>query len=276
VPLAGLRRVAIVACALGAFSAAGAGAAVVEVNNLILHADGGFQPRTLPRGRFAPIEFKGHFDVAAKDGGRPLVLEQAVIDFDRDGRLSAGGLPTCPPQRIAQASPEEARRLCRGAIVGEGRVEALISLAGGPVPASSPLTIFNGPRVGGDPTVVLHAQTTTPGTQTFAIVVPIERRRGQFRYRARLDFPPIAGGLGSITHVGVKIGRRFNAGGQLRSYVSARCSDGILETRGRFAFADGTIIEGGVEKFCRARWPPSPLGPSASYTSRPRAASSTG
>jgi hypothetical protein len=161
--------------------------------------------------------------------------------------------PTRRPERIAEASPEEARRLCRGAIVGSGRIEALISLAARPVAANSPLTIFNGPRSGGDPTVVLHAQTTTPGTQTFAIVVPIERRRGQFRYRATLDLPPIAAGLGAITHVDVKIGRRFSAGGQRHSYVSARCSNGILQTHGRFTFADGTIIDGSVEKFCRAR-----------------------
>lgn len=251
-PLARLRLAAILVCALVALSVAGAGAAVVEVNDLVLRADGGFQPRTLPRGKFAPIEFKGHFNVAAKDGGRPVVLEQAVIDFDHDGRLSAGGLPVCPPQRIAEASPAEARRLCSGAIVGTGKIEALISLAGATLPASSPLTIFNGPPLAGDPTVVLHAQTTTPATQTFAIVVPIERRRGQFRYRATIDLPPIFGGLGSITHVSAKIGRRFSVDGQRRSYVSARCSDGILETRGRFAFADGTIIEGSVEKFCRA------------------------
>ncbi len=251
-PLARLRLAAFLVCVMVALSVAAAGAAVVEVNDLILRADGGFQPRTLPRGKFAPIEFKGHFNIAAKDGGRPVVLEQAVINFDRDGRLSAGGLPVCPPQRIAEASPAEARRLCSGAIVGTGKIEALISLAGVNVPASSPLTIFNGPPLAGDPTVVFHAQTTTPATQTFAIVVPIERRRGQFRYRATIDLPPIFGGLGSITHVNAKIGRRFSVDGQRRSYVSARCSDGILETRGRFTFADGTVIEGSVEKFCRA------------------------
>jgi hypothetical protein len=250
-PHAALRGAAVCCCALAVLFSGAADGASVTVDSLILHADGGFSPRTLPRSRFAPIEFKGHFDIAARDGGRPVPLEQVIVDFDRDGRIEPAGLPSCPPERIAAADSEEARRLCGGAIVGSGRIEALISLAGGQVPASSLLTIFNGPAVEGHPTVVLHAHTTVPATQTFAILVPIERRGGEFRYRATVDLPPIAGGLGSITHVDVKIGRRFEAGGKRRSYVSARCSDNILRTRGRFAFADGTIIEGGVEKFCR-------------------------
>ncbi|MGN6258789.1 MAG: hypothetical protein ACTHN3_13755 [Solirubrobacterales bacterium] len=243
---------ALVAAVLLAASASGEGA-LVEVNDLVLRADGGFQPRTLPRHRYAPIEFQGHVDVTAKDGGRPSPLQQALIDFDRDGRLSVAGLPTCAPETIAGASTEEARRLCRGAIVGTGHIAALVSLPGGTVRAGSPLTIFNGPRLEGNPTAILHARTTVPATQTYAIVVPIERLSGGFRYRARIDLPPIAGGLGALTHIDVKLGRRYRAGGKPRSYVSARCSDNVLQTHGRFAFEDGTVISGLVEKYCRSK-----------------------
>lgn len=248
-----LRRAALLACALALICVAGAGAAVVEVNDLVLEANGGFQPRVLPRKKFAPIEFQGFANIGSRSGGRPLTLTQAVVDFDRDGRLNAGGLPTCPPERVAAVGTEEARSLCRGAIVGTGTVEALVYVGESVLPASSPLTIFNGPPSEGHPTVVLHARTTTPATQTYAILVPIERRRGYFRYRATLDVPPIAGGLGVLTRIKVKIGRRFKVDGQKRSYVSAHCSDGILQTNGRFTFADGTIIDGAVEKFCRAK-----------------------
>ena len=227
-----------------------ASGALVEVDNLVLHADGGFQPQALPRHSFAPIDFQGRVDLSAKGGGKPSALRQALIDFDRDGRLSVGGLPTCSPEAIDEATTEEARRICRGAIVGTGHVEALISLESGEVRARSDLTVFNGPKLGGLPTAVLHARTTVPATQTYAIVVPIEQRRGAFRYRARLDVPPLAGGLGAITHVDVKIGRRYQAGGKQRSYASARCSDNVLQTHGRFSFEDGTVIDGLVEKFC--------------------------
>jgi hypothetical protein len=234
-------------------ASAGAGGALVAVNSLILRADGGFQPRSLPRRQFAPIDFQGHFDIAAKGGGKPVALEQAVVDFDRDGRLSVAGLPTCPAERIAAVGSAEARRVCAGAIVGTGEIEALVDLGGGTAAAAAPLTLFNGPRQDGDPTVVLHTRFTTPAPETFAIVIPIERRPGGFRYRATLNLPPIAAGLGAVTHVEVKVGRRFSANGQRRSYVSAHCSDGVLRTHGRFTFADGTIIDGSVEKACTPR-----------------------
>ncbi len=225
--------------------------AVVKVNGLILRADGGFQPRTLPRHRFAPIAFQGYFDIAARGGGKPAALTEAAIDFDRDGHLITAGLPICSPGRLADLNVREGREACAGSVVGSGRIEAFIELGGGgAVQGSSALTIFNGPRQEGHATVVLHARTTVPETQTFAILVPIERRPGPFRYRARIVVPEIAGGRGAITRLEATIGRRFVSGGKRRSYVSARCSDGILRTHGRFTFADGTIIDGNVEKGC--------------------------
>jgi hypothetical protein len=230
-----------------------ANGATVIVNDVVLHADGGFHPQLLPRHRFAPIGFQGHLEISGRGGGAPPKLQQALVDFDRDGRLSVAGLPSCAPESIAAASSEEARRICRGAIVGTGHIEALISLDSGAVTAKAALTIFNGPRLEGKPTAILHARTTVPATQTYAIVVPIEERRGGFRYRIHLNVPPIAGGRGAITHLDVAIGRRYRAGGRRRSYVSARCSDHILRTHGRFTFEDGTIIDGLVEKYCRSK-----------------------
>ncbi|HWO84074.1 MAG TPA: hypothetical protein VNM38_09850, partial [Solirubrobacterales bacterium] len=146
-PIRGQKRhvalgIALAVLALGATSA---GAALVEVDDVVLRADGGFTPQTLPAHRFAPIDFQGHVDISGRHGAGPPKLRQALIDFDRDGRLSVVGLPTCAPESIAEATTEEARSICRGAIVGIGHVEALISLESGPVRARAPLTIFNGP-----------------------------------------------------------------------------------------------------------------------------------
>jgi hypothetical protein len=239
--------------AVAAIAAASASGAVVKVEDIVLRADGGFQPQTLPKRQFAPIDFQGRLDLSSRGGGKPSPLRQAIVDFDRDGRLSVAGLPTCTAESIASASTEEARRICRGAIVGSGHIAALISLESGTVEASAPLTIFNGPRLDGMPTAIVHTRTTVPATQTYAITVPIEQRRGEYRYRVRLDVPPIAGGRGAITHLDVQIGRRYRAGGKQRSYASARCSDHILRTHGRFTFESGTIVDGLVEKYCRSK-----------------------
>jgi len=236
-----------------ALLAATAGAALVRVNGLVLTADGGFTPRDLPRHAFAPIDFRGTANLKALDGGTPPPLQQAVIYFDHDGRLDTNGLPVCDPAVLQGLAPAEARRRCASAIVGTGHVHAQIPLLVGSVRANSPVTFFNGPPQDGHPTVIVHARTTVPAVQTFVITVPIERRRGAYRYRATIDVPPIFGGLGALIHLDAKIGRHYRYRGRERSYVAARCTSGVLRTRGRFTFGDGTVIEGSVEKGCTVR-----------------------
>jgi hypothetical protein len=241
----------LIACVL---LAGGANAALVKTGNLVLTADGGFTPRDLPRRAFAPIDFEGHADLKAVEGGVPPALQQLELDFDRNGRLSTAGLPVCQPSLLEEATPEEARSRCRGAIVGTGHVGALIALGeGAPIAVSSLMTLFNGPPQEGHPTVILHARTTEPAVQTFVITIPIEKRGGLYRYRAVVNVPPIDGGLGSLTHLDVKVGKRYRFQGKERSYTAARCGSGILRTHGRFTFAEGLIIDGDVEKACSVR-----------------------
>ncbi len=241
---------ALICCAL---FAGGANAALVKVGTLVLTADGTFTPSSLPRSIYSPISFKGRADLKATDGSVPAALQQLVLDFDRDGRLTTAGLPVCQPASLEEATPAEARKRCPNAIVGTGHVQAMIATGGGPVLASSPLTFFNGPSLEGKPTVVLHARTTFPGVQNFVITIPIEKRPGLFRYRATVDLPPIADGRGSLIHIDASIGKRYRFNGVKRSYVAARCGDGIIRTHGRFTFSDGTIIDGSVEKGCTVR-----------------------
>jgi hypothetical protein len=232
--------------------AASAEGASVRIGTLVLRANGGFTPQLLPKRSYAPIDFEGHAEVEMTNGSMPPALQHVKLEFDRDGKLTTAGLPTCEPSRIEGASPEQARQRCKGAIVGTGHLGATIAVpGGGRVDAHSPLTLFNGPRQAGNPTVLVHAQTTFPALETYVVVVPIERRGGAYSYRADFGVPSIAGGAGALTHIDAKIGRRYRSGGAERSYASARCSDYILQTRGFFSFADGTIVSGTVFKSCR-------------------------
>lgn len=249
-----MKRLLGIGVAICVLLAAGADAAFIRTGNLVLTADGGFTPRTLPRHSFVPIDFEAYADLRAVDGSVPPALQQVVVDFDRDGRLSTAGLPVCQPAQLEEVTPSEARARCPRAIVGEGRVEAVVVPEGlGPVPASSALTLFNGPRQGGVPTVVFHARTTSPVVQSFVLTIPIRRRAGEFRYRVVVDVPPIAAGRGALTHLDVDVGRRYRYRGSPRSYTSARCSDHVLRTHGRFTFVDGTIVDGSVDKGCTIR-----------------------
>jgi hypothetical protein len=248
------RRIAIGGLiALALFTAGNAAdAAQVRIGTLVLRADGGFEPRALPKRSYAPIEFQGHAEIETTDGSAPPALREVKLEFDRDGRLTTAGLSVCPPSRIEGATPQQARRRCQAAIVGTGHVGATIALPGhARVEIHSPLTLFNGPTQAGNRTVVAHAQSTFPALETYVVTVPIERRSGPYGYRATFEVPEIAGGFGALTHADVEVGRRYRSGGDERSYVSARCSDYILQTRGTFSFADGTIVSGAVFKTCR-------------------------
>jgi hypothetical protein len=230
------------------------GAAMVRVGTLVLHADGSFEPRLLPKRAYAPIRFEGYGEITTTNGTLPPALEHVKLDFDRDGHLTTAGLPTCSPSKLEGASPQQARNRCSGSIVGTGHLAAAVPLAGlGRISMTSPLTIFNGPRQDGNPTAVLHAQAPFPVSETYVVVAPIERRKGIYGYRTEFDIPPIAGGLGSLTRIDAKIGRFYRAGTAERSYVSARCSDYVLQTQGYFSFSDGNVIYGSVFKACVPR-----------------------
>ena len=246
------RAVLLGACAcLLAFSVGGADAALIKVGNLVLKADGGFVPTALPRDRHEPIDFHGHADLINTQGGAPTALEEARLDFDRDGKLEVRGLPVCPVGRIAHATVDQARRKCAGAIVGTGHVGAIFELFGVlSVKARVRATLFNGPRQGGNPTVVGHTYTTLPTTRTYTAVIPIEpMKHGPYSYRATFDVPELAGN-GVLTHIDGRVGRRYDFKGRERSYVSARCTIGIIRTHGHFLFEDGTIMDGTLEKPC--------------------------
>lgn len=250
-----MKRLLAAGALLGCVLVGGAAnAAYIRTGNLVLSADGGFTPQKLPRRAYVPIAFKGHADLKAVDGTVPPPLAQLVLDFDRDGRLATGGLAVCQPEALQEVTPEEARARCPHAIVGNGHASALVTLPGQPaILVSSALTLFNGPRQDGNPTVILHARMTAPAVQNFVIAIPIEKRRGLYRYRASIAVPPIAGGYGSLVHLDASVNRRYSFHGKKRSYVSARCGDGIFRTHGRFTFADGLVIDGSVDKACTVR-----------------------
>jgi hypothetical protein len=236
-------------------SAGAAGAATVRVGTLVLHADGEFAPRVLPRHRFAPIHFQGYGQIKETDGSVPPPLQHVKLDFDRNGHLTTAGLPVCPQSKLEGATTAQARQRCDGAIVGTGHVEAAVTLGGlARVDIRVPLTLFNGPRHDGNPTVLGHARAPFPISETYIIVAPVERIHGGiYGYHSEFDIPPIAGGFGSLTRIDADLGRRYRFHGSERSYISARCPGYILQARGFFSFGDGTVIYGSVFKPCTPR-----------------------
>jgi hypothetical protein len=248
-------RTLVVGLALALVGAGSADAIRLQIGNVVVVTDGDFSPTTLPKHKLAPIEVHGYGKIETADGGLPPILKQLVFWFDKNGGVETRGLPVCTPAKLAATTTKTARKLCPGAIVGTGFGKAVVNFPEqGPIPASSPITIFNGPKKHGNPTVLAHAHIDVPGPTTF--VVPIEIQKvhdGRYGLKTVAEIPKIAGGYGTPTYGRLKIGRTWQYKGKTLSFANASCPDGRLQAKAQLAFKDNTVMEGTFLKPCKGK-----------------------
>jgi hypothetical protein len=227
----------------------------LQVGNLSVVTDGGFSPTTLPKHELAPIKLHGFGRIKTLDGTPPPILQTITLWFDKHGAVETRGLPVCTAGKLAATTTQTARKLCPGAIVGTGFGEAVINFPEQPpIPASSPITIFNGPKKHGNPTVLAHAHLTVPAPTTF--VVPIEIQKvhdGRYGFKTVAEIPKIAGGAGTPIYGRLTIGKTWQYKGKTLSYANASCPDGRLQAKGQFKFKDGTLLQGTLLKPCKGK-----------------------
>jgi hypothetical protein len=254
------RRKLLVTAGLGLVVLAIAGVAeakvqVIRVGDIILTADGGFTPTKLPKHENAPITIHGGGKVSTVSGAYPPVLENINIEFDRHGSVETTGLAVCRTGQLEATTSPQARKACPKAIVGEGSGQAVVVFPESkPIHVSSPITLFNGPKKGGNPTVIAHAYTTVPVPTTFIVPIVIERiHKGVYGYRTKARIPKIAGGYGIPIAGHLKIGKKWTYKGQKHSYVNARCETGHLQARVEGTFNDGTFLSGVFIRPCQVR-----------------------
>lgn len=248
-----LLRAHVLAVAVVLMAGASALAITLHASNLVITTDGGFTPTALPKHGYAPIRLHGFGKIATEDGSPPPVLETVTIWFDKHGEVETRGLPTCTPQKLAATTTKQARKLCPGAIVGTGFGKAVVDFPEqGPIPASSPITLFNAKPKHGNPVILAHAHLTVPGPTTF--VVPIEIQKvhdGRYGFKTEAKIPRIAGGYGIPLYARISVGRKWKYKGKTLSFANAGCPDGRLQAKGQFLFKDGTFLQGSVFKKCK-------------------------
>jgi hypothetical protein len=261
----GRRNTRVLAVALAAvvvFAAAGIALGAssitkvrIQAGNLLVIGEGGFSPSALPRNVDTPITIFGKGHLGTVDGSLPPVLKTIEFEFDKHGSIQTEGLPVCTSGKLQATTVPQARKLCPGAIVGKGFGHAVVKFPEqAPIPVSSPITIFNGPRIGGDPSILAHFYTTVPVAVAFVIPVRIETiHNGRYGYRVNAEIPKIANGFGIPISGSIRIGRRWTYRGVRHSYINARCPDGRLQAVGQFGFDDGTLMRGSFVNPCQAR-----------------------
>ncbi|HET7417003.1 MAG TPA: hypothetical protein VFJ61_05215 [Solirubrobacterales bacterium] len=249
------RKTLIVALLVAVLLPATAAALILRAGDLVIHAEGGFSPKTLPKHEDAPITLHGGGTLSTQSGDFPPILDTLTIEFDRHGHVETRGLPVCQAGQLQATDVTAARKACGNAIVGKGEGTAVVAFPEQrPIHISSPITLFNGPRKHGNPTVLAHAYTTVPAPTTFIVPVEIETiHRGVYGYRTKAKIPKIAGGSGIPISGHLKIGRKWTYKGKQLSYVNARCETGRLQARGEFTFKDGTFLTGSFIRRCLVR-----------------------
>jgi hypothetical protein len=227
----------------------------VQAGNIIVVGEGGFTPTALPKSVDAPITIFGQGEIETVDGNYPPILKTIQFEFDKHGSVDTTGLAVCTAGRLQATTVPQARKLCPGAIVGTGFGRAVVVFPESrPIPVSSPITIFNGPKIGGDPSVLAHFYTTVPTPVAFVVPIRIEKiHNGRYGYRVNAEIPKLAGGAGIPLSGSIKIGRKWTYKGKEHSYVNARCADGRLQALGEFSFKDSTVLKGTFVRPCQVR-----------------------
>lgn len=231
-------------------------ALTLRIGSHVIVADGGFTPQTLPKHRNAPIKLYGRGRFSTVDGSRPSPLRRIVILYDKHGAVETRGLEKCSRSKLLVTDTKTARRNCPGAIVGTGFGTGLVEFPEmQPLEVSSPITVFNGPRKNGNPTVFGHAYLGAPvGPVTYIVPVEIEKiRKGRYGFRTVIDIPRIANDFGSPTFGRIKIGREWKFKGRRMSFSNARCADGRLQAEAEFSFKNGDAVKGTFLRPCKVR-----------------------
>lgn len=233
-----------------------ASATKITAGNLVIDLGFDSAPKALPTDHDAPIRFWGHSRIRTKDGSAPEPVEHVTVEFDKFGHLETRGLERCSEAKLVATTPAKARKQCPGAIVGTGFGKATVNFPEqAPITAGSPVTFFNGPVIGGDPSVIIHAHLDVPAPTTYLIPVRIERiQKGVYGYRIEADIPPIAGGYGTPTDFRFSAGRDWTYHGKELSYINARCPRSqILRARIEASFGTETLLRGSFTDPCRIR-----------------------
>lgn len=256
------RRLAITALVVLAIASASTTALGVSFvkDEVKVSFNGRFAPRVLPRDHPAPVTIELSSSISTEDGSQPPPLKSLEISLNSHGRLSTRGLPICDSAVLQSTTTENALNHCRGALVGHGRFGAALNSSLAQIPASGKILAFNG-RVNGKPGVLLHLYGTTPVRATFVLPLAIDhRRKGELGTVLTTKIPVLAGGLGSITEVTLKMGRRYSFEGRRQSFLSASCAapegfDLVPFTfaRGNFEFVGGLSIDPEIAGVCRVR-----------------------
>lgn len=235
---------------VGASVAFAAKDTVVRAGNLILTIDGssGVTPKALSRTEYTPIKFTAAGSIRTADGSHPPALKEVLLDA-ANSAVNVKGLPACTSGKLQARDTKAVEAACKSAIIGKGSTTVSISFPEqAPIPAKSPLLVFNGGTSGGTTTFYIHAYLTQPVTT--AIVTTVKIKKAGTGLKSVSSIPVIAGGSGSVKDFSLTIDKKFTYKGKKVSVLSAKCPSGKLTAHATAIFRDNTKLSADVLRVC--------------------------
>lgn len=258
-----MRRACVaVAVLLVALGVAGSAHAVREQEgDVVVSFDGGISPHALPRTGTAPVAVSIESSFKSAEGlDPPPQLRTISIGINRRGKIFDRGLPSCRVRRIQPTTIEAAKRICGGAIVGRGHIQARVHLDNQPpFTFKGPMLVFHAEPAGGHRRLLAQVYGRKPPS-AFVLSFKIDREPGEFGTVIRTSLPRSAEKWAYVTHFDMRLRRIYTYKGQRRSYVNAGCAapagfPGAVYAfaRANFSFAEGQQVTTTVVKDCVVR-----------------------
>jgi hypothetical protein len=245
-----MRKHLMITMALGALIAltvAGVAVAakdtVVRAGNLEVTIDGssGVTPKALSKSKYTPIAFTAAGSVRSTNAAepQPAPLKEVLLDT-KNAAVNVKGYPACPGKELQARDTAAVEAACKPAIIGKGTTTISVKFPEQPpIPAKSPLLVFNGGTSGGTTTFYIHAYLTQPITTAIVTTLKITKEHsGRYGTKTVASIPLIANGAGSVTDFSLTIDKKFTYKGKKVSVLTAKCSDGKLLAHATAIFRD--------------------------------------
>jgi hypothetical protein len=226
---------------------------VVRAGTLILTIDGssGVTPKALSKSKYTPVAFTAAGSVRTTDGTQPPPLKEVLLDA-KNAAVDVKGYPTCTSGALQARDTAAVKKACPDSIIGTGTTTVAVAFPEqAPIPAHSPLLVFNGGTSGGTTTFYIHAYLTQPITT--AIVTTVKIKKSGSGLKSVTTVPKIAGGSGSVTDFSLKIDKKFTYKGQKHSVLSAKCIGGKIQAHVTSKFYDNSQLSADVLRTCTSK-----------------------
>lgn len=202
--------------AIGALALATCGAALASAGDPVAKLAARVAPKALPSKKPAAVKLTLSLDVFYEDsaGGEDgslvppranrivaLLPDNLVLDPTRVSRCNV---------ELGDLTTDAAVEACGKAKVSKGQGRAILSLPLGPdgarVDSEAVVTVFNGPRRAGRPTILFHSYVPELD-QTTVLTGIVGAAGGKYGTRLDVSAPPLPGGEGALRELNVSIKR---------------------------------------------------------------------